>query len=120
MLSCGVNAMPNECAPARTGRALFTGRGGVPVNFDQSLLDEVLDAAQAAGILGVTRQHVVHLITTGRLPAKRLTSTWITTRQAVQAYALVRRAPGRPRTRPPKKDDDCNIIDQTDAKVCKS
>ncbi len=86
------------------------------MNIDQSLLDEVLDAAQAAGILGVTRQHVVHLFTTGRLPAKRLTSTWVTTRRAVEAYELVRRGPGRPNTRPPKIDDDRNIIDQADTK----
>lgn len=61
------------------------------------ILDDVVDAAEAAGLLGVTRQHVVHLCKTGRLPAKRLTATWVTTRQAVTAYSLARRSPGRPR-----------------------
>ena len=59
-------------------------------------LADVVDAAQAADLLGVTRQHVVHLFTTGRLPGRRLTATWVTTRQAVWAYARVRRPPGRP------------------------
>ena len=60
-------------------------------------LDEVIDAAQAAALLGVTRQHVVYLCKSGRLPARRLTSTWITVRQAVMDYAATRRSPGRPR-----------------------
>ena len=76
---------------------------------DISLAD-VVDAAQAAAMLGVTRQHVVHLCNTRRLPARRLTSTWVTTRQAVETYARTRRGPGRPRSRPEQKDDDCNII----------
>ena len=63
-------------------------------------LADVVDAAQAAGMLGVTRQHVVHLCKTGRLPARRLTSVWVTTRQAVEAYARVRSGPGRPRRQP--------------------
>ncbi len=60
-------------------------------------LADVVDAAQAAAMLGVTRQHVVHLCKTGRLPARRLTSTWVTSRQAVEGYARTRRGPGRPR-----------------------
>jgi hypothetical protein len=60
-------------------------------------LAEVVDAAEAAIMLGVTRQHVVHLIKTGRLPGKRLTATWVTTREAVNAYGRNRRGPGRPR-----------------------
>ncbi len=60
-------------------------------------LSDVVDAAQVAGMLGVTRQHVVHLFKTGRLPARRLTATWVTTRKAVETYAHERRPPGRPR-----------------------
>ena len=60
-------------------------------------LADVVDAAEAATLLGVTRQHVVHLIKAGRLPGKRLTATWVTTREAVKAYARNRRGPGRPR-----------------------
>jgi hypothetical protein len=64
---------------------------------DYDWLADVVDAAQAATMLGVSRQHVVLLFTTGRIPGRRLTSTWITSRQAVEAYARVRRGPGRPR-----------------------
>lgn len=78
---------------------------------DGSCLEDVIDAAQAATLLGVTRQHVVHLCATGRIPAKRLTATWVTSRTAVQNYAAARRGPGRP----PKDfqiiDDDRRIID---------
>jgi len=59
-------------------------------------LQDVVDAVQIAAILGVTRQHAVHLCATGRLPARQLTTTWITTRQAVEVYARTRRRPGRP------------------------
>ena len=65
-------------------------------------LADVVDAAQAATMLGVTRQHVVHLFKTGRLPGKRLTATWVTTRQAVEAYDQGRRPPGRP----PRSNND--------------
>ena len=65
-------------------------------------LADVVDAAQAAAMLGVTRQHVVHLFKTGRLPGKRLTATWVTPRQAVEAYDRGRRPPGRP----PRHDSD--------------
>ena len=60
-------------------------------------LEDIVDAAEAAAMLGVTRQHVVHLLQAGRLPGKRLTATWVTTRQAVEAYKRTRRGPGRPR-----------------------
>ena len=59
-------------------------------------LDQIVDAAEAALMLGVTRQHVVWLLQRGRLPGKRLTATWITTREAVEDYARQRRPPGRP------------------------
>ena len=65
-------------------------------------LTDVVDAAEAAAMLGVTRQHVVHLFKTGRLPGKRLTATWVTTRQAVEAYDRGRRPPGRP----PRSNND--------------
>jgi hypothetical protein len=79
------------------------------MDSDDSWLADVVDAAQAAEMLGVTRQHVVHLCRTGRLPGKRLTATWITTRQAVEAYAVRRKGPGRP---PDARsiDDNRNII----------
>ena len=64
-------------------------RGGID-------LADIVDAAQAADLLGVTRQHVVYLLKTGKLAGRRLTATWITTRQAVEAYAQHRRLPGRP------------------------
>ncbi len=70
---------------------------------DDARLEDVIDAAQAAAMLGVTRQHVVHLFKTGRLPGKRLTATWVTTRQAVEAYERTRRPPGRPPGRPNDK-----------------
>ena len=60
------------------------------------ILEEVLDAAEAARMLGLTRQHVVLLLQRGRLPGKRLTATWITTRKSVEDYARNRRPPGRP------------------------
>ncbi len=65
-------------------------------------LADIIDAAEAAVMLGVTRQHVVHLLQTGRLAGKRLTSTWVTTRQAVDVYQRTRRRAGRPRV----QDDD--------------
>jgi len=61
-------------------------------------LADVIDAAQAADVLGVRREHVVKLLQAGRIPGKRLTATWVTTRQAVETYARDR----RPRGRPPK------------------
>ena len=67
---------------------------------DDGGLEDVVDAAQAAAMLGVTRQHVVHLFKVGRLPGKRLTATWVTTRQVVEAYERTRRPPGRPPGRP--------------------
>ncbi len=67
-----------------------------PSTAEVAILDEIVDAAEAASMLGVTRQHVVLLLQRGRLPGKRLTATWITTRQAVEDYAQHRRPPGRP------------------------
>jgi len=67
-----------------------------PAPGEAAILDEVVDASEAASMLGVTRQHVVLLLQRGRLPGKRLTATWITTRRAVEDYALHRRGPGRP------------------------
>ncbi len=67
-----------------------------PPAGEVAILDEVVDAAEAATMLGVTRQHVVLLLQRGRLPGKRLTATWITTRKAVEDYARHRRPPGRP------------------------
>ena len=81
------------------------------MNDEQPVLDDVIDASEAAAILGVTRQHVVHLCKTGRLACKRLTSSWITTRQAVEEFASSRRGPGRPKNPPTTIDDDRNIID---------
>jgi len=63
-------------------------------------LADVVDAPQAAAMLGVTRQHVVHLCQTGRLQARRLSSTWVMPRQAVEEYARTRRPPGRPKKAP--------------------
>ena len=63
---------------------------------DDPLVD-VIDAAEAAEILGVRREHVVKLLQAGRIPGKRLTATWVTTRQAIEAYARDRRPRGRPR-----------------------
>ncbi len=63
-------------------------------------LVDILDAAQAAEQLGVTRQHVVYLLKSGKLLGRRLTATWVTTRQAVEAYAMERRPPGRPPVNP--------------------
>ncbi len=82
-----------------------------PDDDEYGWLNEVVDAAQAAVLLGVTRQHVVHLCKTGRLPARRLTATWITARQAVSAYAVTRRGPGRPRQDSRKIDEDRHIIE---------
>lgn len=84
------------------------------MNDEQPVLDDIVDASEAAAILGVTRQHVVHLCKTGRLASKRLTSSWITTRQAVEEYASSRRGPGRPKNPPKTIDDDCNIINASD------
>lgn len=81
------------------------------MNVDHKVLDDIVDATQASVILGVTRQHVVHLLNSGQLPGRRLTSTWITTQQAVKQYASSRRGPGRPRTSRGIIDDDCNIIE---------
>lgn len=81
------------------------------MNVDHKVLDDIVDAAQASVILGVTRQHVVHLLNSGRLPGRRLTSTWITTQQAVEQYASSRRGPGRPKTPSEILDDKCNIIE---------
>lgn len=66
-------------------------------------LADVVDAAEAAAMLGVTRQHVALLFKTGRLPGRRLSVAWVTTRQAVEAYGRTRRGPGRPRRRTDEK-----------------
>ena len=84
---------------------------------EHAWLVDVVDATQAAAMLGVTRQHVVHLCNTGRLPARRLTSTWVTARQAVEDYAHTRRGPGRPRQIRENIDDNHRIISKVDAKV---
>jgi len=84
---------------------------------DHAWLADVVDAAQAAAMLGVTRQHVVHLCKTGRLPARRLSSTWVTSRQAVEGYARTRRGPGRPRKPTKNIDDRCHIIPAADAEA---
>ena len=81
---------------------------------EHAWLADVVDAAQAAVTLGVTRQHVVHLCKTGRLPARRLTSTWISSRQAVEGYARTRRGPGRPRRSTANIDDVSRIITVAD------
>jgi len=60
-------------------------------------LTDIVDAAEAATMLEVTRQHVVHLFRTGRIEGRLLTATWVTTRQAVESYERRRRGPGRPR-----------------------
>ena len=75
---------------------------GVAIRSDptQVELQEVIDAAQAAVLLGVRREHVVKLLQRGVLPGKRLTGTWVTTRGAVETYAQHRRPRGRPRSRP--------------------
>ena len=89
----GITPRIMRCVAGRSpGRQMDDG-------VDAVKLTDVVDAAQAAAMLGVTRQHVVHLFQTQRLPGKRLTATWVTTRQAVETYARTRRAPGRPRTR---------------------
>ncbi len=59
-------------------------------------LDDVIDAAQAANMLGVRRHHVVKLLQREQLSGKRLTATWVTTRQAVEEFARRRRPAGRP------------------------
>ena len=84
---------------------------------DHAWLADVVDAAQAAAMLGVTRQHVVHLCKTGRLPARRLSSTWVTSRQAVEGYARTRRGPGRPRKSTKNIDDGCHIISTADGQA---
>lgn len=83
------------------------GGGAMPVvprntttGVGQIDLDEVIDAAEAARLLGVGREHVVKLLQRGTLPGKRLTATWVTTRQSVEAYRLNRRRRGRPRSQP--------------------
>ncbi len=74
---------------------------GVATRNDPTQVDlqEVIDAAEAAVLLGVRREHVVKLLQRGMLPGKRLTATWVTTRGAVEAYAQHRRSRGRPRSR---------------------
>ncbi len=84
---------------------------------EHAWLANVVDAAQAAAMLRVSRQHVVHLCNTGRLPARRLTSTWVTSRQAVEDYARTRKGPGRPRRANHNIDDNCRIISTVGAKV---
>ena len=82
-----------------------TNRGAVEndpsssASYDQRVdLDDVIDAAEAAHLLGVGREHVVKLLQRGQLAGKRLTGTWVTTRQAVDAYARNRNPRGRPRS----------------------
>jgi len=82
---------------------------------EHAWLANVVDAAEAAAMLGVSRQHVVHLCNTGRLPARRLTSTWVTSRQAVEDYARTRKGPGRPRRPIENIDDKRRIIPTVDA-----
>jgi len=77
---------------------------------EHAWLADVVDATQAAAMLGVTRQHVVYLCKTGRLPARRLSAAWVTSRQAVEGYARSRRSPGRPRRSKTNIGDKCNII----------
>ena len=93
-------AVRREVSPSRT-RTEVTSESPKSTTSDESWirLDDVIDAAEAARLLGVGREHVVKLLQQGRLRGKRLTATWVTTRQAAQAYAQNRRPRGRPRTK---------------------
>jgi len=89
-----------EGSQSRTGTEVASDSPRSTTNDERWIrLDDVIDAAEAARMLGVGREHVVKLLQRGQLHGKRLTATWITTRQAAQAYARNRRPRGRPRTK---------------------
>jgi hypothetical protein len=85
-LQCGE---PKACGPWRDQEP-------APEHVDAASLEDIIDAAQAARILDVRREHVTRLLQQGLIPGRLLTSTWITTRAAVDAYARERRPRGRP------------------------
>ena len=90
-----------DLPPARPEAEAAPDDPGSTASGERSVdLDEVIDAVQAAHLLGVGREHVVKLLQRGLLPGKRLTGTWVTTRRAVEAYARSRRPRGRPRSQP--------------------
>jgi excisionase family DNA binding protein len=56
--------------------------------------DEWITTQEAAEIIGVTRNHVRHLIRHGELQAKRFGRAWMVSRKSAEAYAAIDRRPG--------------------------
>jgi excisionase family DNA binding protein len=53
---------------------------------------EVLTAVQAAGLIGVTRQNVNHLIKTGSLRARKVGRRWLVSADDARAYRALGQA----------------------------
>jgi excisionase family DNA binding protein len=54
---------------------------------------EIMTAKEVAAYMGVTRQHVCHLIRLNHLPASRLGGNWRLNRADVDRWRLTRDAP---------------------------
>lgn len=62
--------------------------GGIDITrgVPEDRLDDLIDAAQVARMLAVSRSEVYALMRSGRLQARRVGASWRTTRRAVQRY----------------------------------
>lgn len=59
-------------------------------------MPELINTAQAARRLGVTRDWVHKLIVRGKLTARKIGRDWLVDTHSVAAYQMTRRPPGRP------------------------
>ncbi len=57
-----------------------------------SILDDVINAREAADILKISRRHVTRLAESGEIEAKRLGRDWIIIRQSVLEYKAKKEA----------------------------
>ena len=60
-------------------------------------LDHVCSAAEAAAILGVTPERVMHFCRVGRLDARQIGGVWAIGTEGLKAFAKEKRKPGRPK-----------------------
>jgi excisionase family DNA binding protein len=69
------------------------------------MFDDIVTLAEAAGLLGLSPTTLRHQAKSGRLQARLMGKTWVTTRQEVERYRSQSLGQsGRPRMAP--KDDD--------------
>lgn len=87
------------------GAAIAAGVSSIEVmstaDFDDRVgmerLPSLIGSAEAAELLGVSRQRVAQLVDSGQLPAEPVGRNLILARASVEAFAARDRGPGRPR-----------------------